>query len=100
MISASAQVCMQMHLAALPQPPYPIEEIRKTIDKTEYMFYHQNMSAYLERLAALSANMSLEPAEDADCTLLSGDQRLSQRQEKALNVSHALLPNGQRIVLL
>ncbi|MDI6694487.1 MAG: radical SAM protein [Anaerolineales bacterium] len=100
MISASAQVCMQMRLAALPQPPYPIEEIRKTIDKTEYMFYHQNMSAYLERLAALSANMSLEPAEDADCTLLSGDQRLSQRQEKALNVSHALLPNGQRIVLL
>lgn len=54
----------------------------------------------MEQLAALSAHTSLEPAEDADCTFLSGDQHLSRRQEKALNVSHALLPNGQRIMLL
>lgn len=72
----------------------------KIIDKLEFMFYYIGMSDYLDRLAALSANMSLEPAEDADCVFLSGDQHLSRRQEKALNISHALLPNGKRITLL
>jgi predicted DNA-binding helix-hairpin-helix protein len=46
------------------------------------------------RLSLLSDHMSLEPAEDAECP------KLAPRQQKALNVSHALMPNGQRITLL
>src|SRR5512139_1131009 len=46
------------------------------------------------RLRELSANMALEPAEDAECP------RLSPRQQKALNISDAQMPNGKRITLL
>jgi len=46
------------------------------------------------RLRELSTHMALEPAEDAECP------KLSPRQQKALNVSDALMPNGKRITLL
>ena len=48
----------------------------------------------ISSLGLLSTHMSLEPSEDAECP------KLSTRQQKALNVSHALMPNGKRISLL
>lgn len=38
--------------------------------------------------------MTLEPAEDGECP------KLSPRQQKALNISDAVMPNGKRITLL
>jgi predicted DNA-binding helix-hairpin-helix protein len=46
------------------------------------------------RLRELSSHMALEPAEDAECP------RLSPRQQNALNISDAQMPNGKRITLL
>jgi len=51
------------------------------------------MDAY-DRLKLLSSQMDLEPAEDAGCP------KLAERHPKDLNLSHAVLPNGKRIVLL
>jgi predicted DNA-binding helix-hairpin-helix protein len=48
----------------------------------------------INRLGLLSTHMSLEPAEDAECP------KLSSRQQNALNVSDAVMPNGKRITLL
>ena len=48
----------------------------------------------ISHLRMLSAHMSLEPAEDAECP------ELTTRQQQSLNVSHALMPNGKRISLL
>lgn len=46
------------------------------------------------RLRDLSSNMTLEPAEDQECL------RLSPKQQNALNISDAQMPNGRRIALL
>ena len=48
----------------------------------------------LSRLKFLSSQMQLEPAEDAGCP------KLSPRQQDAICVSDAVLPNGKRIPLL
>jgi predicted DNA-binding helix-hairpin-helix protein len=48
----------------------------------------------LDRLQFLSSQMELEPAEDAGCS------KLSSRQQDAICVSDAVLPNGRRIPLL
>jgi hypothetical protein len=48
----------------------------------------------LDRFKLLSSQMDLEPAEDLGCP------KLSERSPKDLNLSHAVLPNGKRIVLL
>lgn len=48
----------------------------------------------LDRLKLLSSQMDLEPVEDLGCP------KLSERSPKDLNLSHAVLPNGKRIVLL
>lgn len=48
----------------------------------------------MSRLQDLSTHMALEPAEDAECP------KLSPRQQKAINISDALMPNGKRITLL
>lgn len=48
----------------------------------------------INRLGLLSTHMSLEPAEDAECP------KLTSRQQNALNVSDAVMPNGKRITLL
>jgi predicted DNA-binding helix-hairpin-helix protein len=47
-----------------------------------------------ERLADLSSQMAFEPAEDTGCP------KLSPRQQDAIHVSHAALPNGKQIHLL
>jgi predicted DNA-binding helix-hairpin-helix protein len=46
------------------------------------------------RLNDLTQYMSLEPAEDLGCT------HLSKRQQDAINVSSAMLPNGKKITML
>lgn len=46
------------------------------------------------RLRELSFQMTFEPAEDSECP------RLSPKQQLALNVSDAQMPNGRRITLL
>lgn len=46
------------------------------------------------RLKSLSSNMEFETAEDVGC------QKLTSRQQNAIYVSHAMLPNGKRIPLL
>jgi predicted DNA-binding helix-hairpin-helix protein len=48
----------------------------------------------IERLKLLTAQMHLEPAEDAGCP------QLSSRKQDAIFVSDAQLPNGQRISML
>jgi predicted DNA-binding helix-hairpin-helix protein len=45
-------------------------------------------------LRQLSSHMNLEPAEDLGCS------RLNTRQQNAINVSHAMLPNGKQIRML
>jgi predicted DNA-binding helix-hairpin-helix protein len=45
-------------------------------------------------LRQLSSQMNLEPAEDLGCS------RLNTRQQNAINVSHAMLPNGKQIRML
>lgn len=57
------------------------------------MCYSVGMSD-LERLRFLTSQMSFEAAEDVGCA------DLSARQRSAVNVSHAVLPNGQHIALL
>lgn len=52
------------------------------------------MSNTLDYLQRLSSDTQLEAAEDLGCP------QLSSRQQDALNVSHATLPNGKRIHLL
>jgi len=47
-----------------------------------------------QNLRMLSSQMDLEPAEDAGCP------KLSARQQDAIAVSHAALPNGKRITML
>lgn len=48
----------------------------------------------LDRLRNLSSQMDLEPAEDLGCS------RLTARQQDAVAVSHATLPNGRQIIML
>lgn len=48
----------------------------------------------IDRLKLLTAQMHLEPAEDAHC------QQLSERKRDAIYISDAVLPNGKRISLL
>ncbi len=48
----------------------------------------------IERLKLLSAQMHLEPAEDAGCP------QLSARKKDALHISNAVMPNGRTIALL
>lgn len=48
----------------------------------------------LDRLRNLSSHMDLEPAEDLGCS------RLTARQQDAVAVSHATLPNGRQIIML
>jgi predicted DNA-binding helix-hairpin-helix protein len=48
----------------------------------------------IDRLKLLTAQMHLEPAEDAHCT------QLTHRKREAIFVSDAVLPNGKRISLL
>lgn len=48
----------------------------------------------VERLKLLTAQMHLEPAEDAHCP------QLSSRKQDSVFVSDALMPNGKRITLL
>lgn len=45
-------------------------------------------------LQALSSEMTYEPAEDTGCT------QLTTRQQGAVNISHAQLPNGKQIRML
>jgi predicted DNA-binding helix-hairpin-helix protein len=47
-----------------------------------------------EILQQLSSQMDLEPAEDLACS------KLNVRQQNAINVSHAMLPNGKQIRML
>jgi predicted DNA-binding helix-hairpin-helix protein len=59
-----------------------------------------------DQLGLLSTHMSLEPSDEAGCSKLSPASqpspaaRLSPRQQNALNVSYAQMPNGQHISLL
>ena len=46
------------------------------------------------RLSELSRDMELEPAEDFGC------RRITKRQQEAITVSSAMLPNGKRITML
>lgn len=52
----------------------------------------------LDRLQTLSSEMGYEPAEDSDCSHPEG--RLSPRQQRAIHISHAQLPNGKQIRML
>jgi predicted DNA-binding helix-hairpin-helix protein len=47
-----------------------------------------------DALQQLSSQMNLEPAEDLACS------HLNARQQNAINVSHAMLPNGKQIRML
>jgi predicted DNA-binding helix-hairpin-helix protein len=62
------------------------------------MFYNCNMDP-IDRLKLLSAQMHLEPAEDAHCVSLVEDPIISKKRE-AIFISQGMLPNGQRIRLL
>ena len=53
----------------------------------------------ITRLKLLSAQMHLEPAEDAHCPKLADTSPVGKKRE-ALNISHGVLPNGKRISLL
>lgn len=52
------------------------------------------MTAPIDQLRQLATETTFEPAEDYGCP------RLSPRQQDAINVSHAQLPNGKRIAYL
>ena len=62
------------------------------------MFYNFIMDA-LQTLNMLSAQMHLEPAEDARCLSLVEDPKISKKRD-AIFISQGVLPNGQRIRLL
>jgi predicted DNA-binding helix-hairpin-helix protein len=62
------------------------------------MFYNCSMDA-IDRLKLLSAQMHLEPAEDAYCISLVNDPKINKKRE-AIFISQGVLPNGQRIRLL
>lgn len=53
----------------------------------------------LNQLRDLSSMMSLEPAEDVGCPKLAGES-LSPKQQDAIVIGHALLPNGKQIRML
>lgn len=63
------------------------------LSQTEHMCYTVFMSD-LEKLALLTRQMHLEPAEEV------GEIKLSPPAREAINVSSAQLPNGKRIRLL
>ncbi len=72
------------------------------------MFYNQSMES-LERLASLTDNMFLEPAEDVGLTATPGSMKrsvnASSTADRALSckeptISSAVMPNGQSIRLL
>jgi predicted DNA-binding helix-hairpin-helix protein len=69
------------------------------IDKKDHLFYNQSMDA-MQRLRMLSAQMSLEPAEDGDITTMGACSRLAPAKQDSVVVSQAVMPNGQRIKLL
>ncbi len=58
------------------------------------MFYNIDIMEPIDRLRLLSAQMHLEPAEDAHCP------KISARKKDEVYISSAALPNGQRISLL
>ena len=54
----------------------------------------------ITQLKMLSAQMSLEPAEDGDISAANACTRLSPSKQDAVVVSHAVMPNGRSIKLL
>lgn len=62
------------------------------------MFYNFSMDA-INRLNLLSAQMYLEPAEDAYCPKID-EASLKGNKRDALHISHGVLPNGKHIRLL
>jgi predicted DNA-binding helix-hairpin-helix protein len=62
------------------------------------LFYNLFMDA-ISRLKLLTAQMHLEPAEDAHCPQLADSSPVAKKRD-ALHISHGLLPNGKRIRLL
>ena len=54
----------------------------------------------LERLKLLSSQMKLEPAEDHDIPEMGPCTHLTAAKQDAVVISHAVMPNGQRIKLL
>jgi len=85
-------------LPATSGPHHGKSQRTENIDKPERIFYNSigasKMTDPFARLTDLSEHMTLEPAEDAECP------KLSPRQQKALNISDAQMPNGKRITLL
>jgi predicted DNA-binding helix-hairpin-helix protein len=71
----------------------------KQIDNSDHLFYNECMDA-LERLKLLSSQMKLEPAEDLDIPEMGPCTHLTAAKQDAVVVSHAVMPNGQRIKLL
>ncbi|RPI24534.1 MAG: radical SAM protein, partial [Chloroflexota bacterium] len=62
------------------------------------MFYNIHMDA-IDQLKILSSQMHLEPAEDAACSQIASDPRITKKKE-AIFISHAQLPNGRQIPLM
>ena len=53
----------------------------------------------LDRLKLLTSQMSLEPAEDADCPRIMDDPLITHKAD-SIFISHAVLPGGKQISLL
>ena len=64
------------------------------IGEASFLILATLLSAMYEILQQLSSQMDLEPAEDLACS------RLNARQQSAINVSQAMLPNGKQIRML